>query len=331
MKEFLINQIAAYALSLLTPNLAKDPTNTVHLQGDHIGIAIIDFNTKEYRSVHIIKKKIVRQVSKPIYFDLASLTKPLTLASTYLADPAVFEKEDMLLLNHRGGLPPVFKVEENSNEWRTFVEHLPVKESKVVKYSDTSAVRLMMNLEKKNIDIPELSHNWLDSEVMYWKDLPEGSNCPVTGKRLNQPIHCDVHDPIAYKINDFVTNAGMFGTIDGVAKTLINLNSKQYKLNEIMKAQLLKAKNSFEMGWELNKFIDIKPGGITDEQHVFGHRGYTGTSVWINTKLNLGLVILSNTSSLENGRNFNALKSSKHLLRQKLSEYLWKLNKSNLK
>ncbi len=331
MKDLLISQIAAYALSLLSPDVVKDPTRTVHLQGDHIGIAVIDFNTKQYKSVHIIKKKIVHNVTSPIYFDLASLTKPLTLASTYLTEPQVFEKEDMLLLNHRGGLPAVFKVEENSDEWRTYVEHLQVKESRVVKYSDTSAVRLMMNLEKKHIDIHELSHKWLDPEVMYWKDLPEGSTCPTTGKRLNMPIRCVVHDPTAFKINSFVTNSGMFGTIDGVAKTLINLNSNNYNLNQVMKSHLPKATNRFVMGWELNKFVDIRPGGVTDEQHVFGHRGYTGTSIWINTKLNIGMVILTNTSSLENGKNANAITSSKHLLRQKLTDYLWKLTKSKFR
>lgn len=328
MKDLIINQIAAYTLTLLSPNLAKDPTHTVHLQGDNIAVAIVDFNTNQYKKFHIIKKKLVIAPVNPIYFDLASLTKPLTLASTYLTDPKDFDKEDLLLLNHRGGLPAGFKVEENSDEWINYVEHLPVRESSKVVYSDTSAVRLMLNLEQKHIDIPTLSHRWLDPEVVYWKDLPQGSICPITGLRDNLPISCVVHDPTAYKINQFVTNAGLFGTVDGVAKTLINLNTHQYQLNKIMGSRLANAKYRFVMGWELNKFVDIHPGGMTDAQFIFGHRGYTGTSIWINTKLNIGMVILTNTSSLENGHNTNALISSKHLIRQKLTDYFWKLVES---
>lgn len=331
MKDFLINQIAAYALSLLTPDLVKDPLSVVHHQGDHIAIAVIDFKTHQYQSIHIINKKIIQKPLSPIFFDLASLTKPLTLASTYLSQPEVFKNEEMLLLNHRGSLPAGFKVEANSDAWKQYVSNLPVKESKHVTYSDTSAVRLMLNLEKKQIDIPLISHEWLDDEVIFWKDLPRDAVCPSTGKRNRVAIRCDVHDPTAYKINRFVTNAGLFGTVDGVAKSLLNLNSGYLQLNQLMRTHLPKAKNRFLMGWEVNKMLENHPGGTNYIDDVFGHRGYTGTSIWINTKLNRGLVLLTNTSSLENGKNANTLLNSKNYFRQKLSNFLWKLSETNIR
>jgi hypothetical protein len=324
MRDILINQVAGFVVSLLTPDSIKSPDAAVHLQGDHIAVAVIDFESNTYKSAHIINKKIQLNPKNPIYFDLASLTKPLTLASTYLSEPEKFSKEEMLLLNHRAGLPSVFKVEENSNAWKSYVENLTIRENSNVMYSDTSAVRLMLNLEKKNVDIPNLSQHWLDDEVVHWKNLPQNAICPKTGMRNSKPIQCVVHDPIAFKINKFVTNAGMFGTIDGVAKTLLNLNSKDYNLIEVMGSHLTKTKNRFSMGWEINKWIDTKPGGQFDGNNVFGHRGYTGTSFWINTRLKLGVVILTNTSSLENGRNQTLITNSKHELRQKVSDFVWK-------
>lgn len=314
MREILINQIAGFVLSLLS----------VNPQGDHLAIAVIDFNTNEFKSAHIIHKKIVHQPQKPVYFDLASLTKSLTLASGRLKHPELFDDEDVLLLNHRGGLPPVFKVVPGSNSWRSEVESLKVKQSPV-HYSDTSAVRLMLNLEKKNINIQTLSNDWLDREVVYWKNLTKQDYCATTGKRNKHPIKCAVHDPLAFNIDSFVTNAGLFGTVDGVARTLINLNQGDSPLNKIMSKQMANAKNRFVMGWEINKLIESKPGGTKNAQDVFGHRGYTGTSIWINTKLNLGFVLLTNTSMLENGKNQLTVAANKNILRQKVSDYIWKL------
>ncbi len=323
MREILINQIAGFVLSLLNVNADKFPTSVVQKQGSHVSIAVIDFNTSTFKTAHFVNKKRLPQANKTdFYYDLASLTKPLTLASSFLATPETFSEEEMLLLNHKGSLPPIFKVVPHSDEWKEHINSLSVKPSSVV-YSDTSAVRLMLNLEKKSVDVPAFFDHWLDGEVKHWRDLSDSTFCPSTGKRNKIPIHCDVHDDKAFMIDEFVTHAGLFGTVSGVAKTLINLNTR-YALNKTMTKLLPSSKERFLLGWEVNKNLESRPAGI-DADEVFGHRGYTGTSIWVNTKLNLGLVILTNTSSLENGRNNQTIASAKHEFRQKITTYLWKL------
>ena len=324
MRDILINQVAGFVVSLLTANVDKNTDTVVHLQGDHIAVALIDFTSQKYKAVHIINKKVVLAPKMPIYFDLASLTKPLTLAASYLHYPEKFSDEDILLLNHRAGLPPVFKVEDNSDAWKNYVSSLKISESRRVRYSDTSAIRLMLNLEKKSFDIPRMSKDWLDGEIIHWKDLPGNSFCPKTGMRFQQPIQCVVHDPIAFKTHEFVTNAGLFGTIDGVSKTLLKLNSQKINFLKILSKRLPNAKNEFLMGFEVNKFLESKPGGKVHGNYIIGHRGYTGTSFWINTKLKMGIVILTNTSSLENVRNHTAIVDSKNELRQKISDFVWR-------
>lgn len=321
MKEIIISKLATFVLGLLNVVPSSPSSSVVHLQGSHVSIAVIDFTTNQYRTIHFQNKKRIKTPSVKWFYDLASLTKPLTMASTYFAAPELFSNEEVLLLNHKGGLPPTFVVDEAPKDsWKQKIQSFQVKES-LTKYSDTSAVRLMLNLKNHDLEIPKYFNHWLDKDVKYWRSLPKSTFCPSTGKRNKVPIHCKVHDDKAFKILEFVSHAGLFATVDGVANTLLNLNNS-YKLNSIMAEKMPEAKEQFLNGWEVNKNLESKPGGQVDD-HVFGHRGYTGTSIWINTDLNVGVVILTNTSSLQNGKNNKIIAQAKHELREKITTYLW--------
>lgn len=325
MKEIVITKLATFVLGLLNTITPVNSDNVVHMQGSNVSIAIIDFNSNQYKSIHFQNKKRVYS-SQKWFYDLASLTKPLTMGATYISSPELFSDEDKLLLNHKGGLPPTFVVNSNPSEWKNKIESFEIKDS-LTKYSDTSAVRLMMNLksEHENLQFPLYFNNWLDSEVVYWRNIPHGVFCPSTGKRNGLAIHCSVHDNKAFQIQEFVSHAGFFATVDGVAKTLLNLNNK-FNLNSKMAERLINYKEQFLNGWEVNKNFELKSAGENDYK-IFGHRGYTGTSIWVNTDLNIGVVILTNTSSLENSKNRKIIAKAKHQFREMITTYVWNLFK----
>ena len=65
---------------------------------DHVAASVIDFDKGSFESTQ-------RGHDGDIWFDLASLTKVLTLASSYHQHPELFGEDETLLLEHRAGLP----------------------------------------------------------------------------------------------------------------------------------------------------------------------------------------------------------------------------------
>ncbi len=265
-------------------NLLKDA------RFDYGAYAVIDFKTNTFESIQLHNDKEVNNFN--IWFDLASLTKSLTLAGAWLAKPEVFSSDMELLLEHRAGLPFWGRLSKDS--WRETVSQYEIKESDTV-YSDFSALRLTLEIEKKEKDLYAITDKYRDSEVCFWKDKPNHTFSPVTGWRKGKLICGEVHDDNCYVIGEKVGHAGLFGTINGLAKTLLNYNEK---LSMIKKLEpLLKdKKHRFVKGFDTVENSETTLAGPGSPTETFGHTGFTGTSFWINPINQKGWILLSNAS-----------------------------------
>lgn len=276
-----------------------------------IAAAVIDFKTGSFKSVELENRRVV----KNIFFDLASLTKPLTLSATKLIYPDLFEDEKSfeLLLNHRASLPSGGRLSRNS--WKDQILSYKILEAETL-YSDFGALRLMLELEKKaGKNLKSLCDSYWDSELLFWRDLPQGAHCPFTGFRLGKKIQGQVNDDNAFIIGDFCSHAGLFSTISGLSKSLINLNEKYNLLSSISKK---KFNDRFVDGWDTCSGENTLAGAGAGPK-TFGHLGFTGTSIWIDPEMEKGQIILTNATL-----NYWYHREGLNNLRRSLGEFLWK-------
>ena len=266
--------------------------NTQHF--DCIAVGVIDFNNNSFESFEYSKDIGISQVPF-MYFDLASITKVLNLASFYLMKPELFNDEMKLLLNHRAGLPAWARLDKKT--WREFVSSYKVKESECL-YSDLSALRLQVEIENI-IDKPlwtETELNW-DEELMNWIDLPNHVFCPITGMRNKNDISGSVHDDNAYNLEEKVSHAGIFSTVNGLAKTILNLESNYSLIETIDKSyKSHDRKKRFINGWDTVQDPENTLAGKGCSSSTFGHLGFTGTSIWIDVEKKRGSIILTNST-----------------------------------
>lgn len=284
---------------------------------DTLAVGLVDFKTHEIHSyLYHDKRGILEQ---NLFFDLASMTKPLTMGAAFIKHNELRTKEIQLLIEHRAGLP-AWSILSRDN-WKEHIEAFPIKESKT-EYSDLSALRVKIEMEmiaKK--DIKELCHYYWDSELMHWMDL-DGQNCVETGFRRGHVIKGEVHDPNAYNLPTFCSHAGMFGTIEGVCRSLLNLD-REVNLLSTMKKNIehKPADQRYCWGWDTVQNSEDTLAGPGASKMVFGHLGFTGTSMWIDSEKQKGIVILSNAT-----QNYWYQKEGINHIRRTLGTQFWKQN-----
>jgi CubicO group peptidase (beta-lactamase class C family) len=259
---------------------------------DALALGVIDFKKNSFAALeaNTFEGDIKFKAEPTLYFDLASLTKPLTNSLTYFLKPEAFDKESLLCLNHRAGLPSWGLLPRQG--WRQQILDYPIKESETL-YSDFSALRVMLELEKKGLAQKELCQTIWDPETLFWTDLPQWYPTPQYGLKHGLPNYREVHDPNAWVIGTFCTHAGLFSTVDGLCRTLLSYQNKTDFISQV-KGDLLKHQNRFAYGWD--RVIDPQNtlAGSGCGKNTFGHLGFTGTSIWIDPDKMLGHVILTN-------------------------------------
>ncbi len=255
---------------------------------DSLAISLLDFSKGSYEAVEFSKEK-------GLFYDLASVTKVLTLASTRLTKPEIFNNDLDLLINHRAGLPAWGLLPHNG--WQEQLTSYSIKESETL-YSDFSALRTMLEIER------QLGHSLLDhcktfwdEELCYWKELPTDAICPNTGWREGKAINSVVHDPNAYVISDFCSHAGAFATIGGISRTVLALD-KNYSLVNVLKKEIENNPNDQEYvaGWNRKSEPGRTLAGTSAGPMTFGHTGFTGTALWIDPQQLRGVIVLSNAT-----------------------------------
>lgn len=264
---------------------------------DALSIGVIDFNNHEFKTIELSKLENNFTVETPyIYYDLASLSKPLTNGIGFLDKRSDISSDMELVLNHRGGLPAWGLLPKHG--WKDIILSYGISESETL-YSDYSALRFMLEFEEKtNSPLHSIASKYWHSELMFWKNLKQTNYCLQNGFRDGKANLGIVHDPNAFTINDRVSHAGLFGTITGVCETLIKVDQK-LNLLESMKNDIEENPNNrFINGWDRAQDLENTLAGKGCSEYTFGHLGFTGTSIWIDPMKKLGHVLLSNATKL---------------------------------
>lgn len=308
----------------MTNNLSAIELSTEFLKGhssDSLAVGLIDFSSHSFDSFQLdrsgsdVFESGSQQSGDSVYFDLASLSKPLLNSLASFSEPELVSDEMKLLLNHRGGLPAWGLLPKNG--WKEILLAYPILQSETL-YSDYSALRFMLEFNKASkSSLHEVAAKTWDEEIVFWKELSPGARTLQNGYISGKANFRGVHDPNAYNVNDHVSHAGLFGTIEGVCKTLLNFDRK-FNLLETMIPDLKGKHERFVRGWDTVANPAKTLAGPGCGEHTFGHLGFTGTSIWIDPVKKLGHVILCNATKefWHDKRDFNQF-------RMNLGELLW--------
>jgi CubicO group peptidase (beta-lactamase class C family) len=125
-----------------------------------------------------------------------------------------------------------------------------------------------------------------------------------TGLRKQEIILGQVHDPRAFALNGVAGHAGLFGTADDLARyARMLMNGGELDGTRILKAESVKlftephdlpTKGKRSLGWDVDTSYSSLRGEGFKPGEGFGHTGFTGTSIWIETKHKLAIIILAN-------------------------------------
>ncbi len=304
----MMNKISTLAKTLLP-----------HQHFDALAVAVVDFKTKQFECVEVtnFENELVVSKNPKMYFDLASVTKPLTNSLSYFLSSSVYTPEMVLCLNHRGGLPAWGLLPHNG--WKEIINSYSIKESETL-YSDYSALRTMLEFNKKSpVSMKEVCKEVWSKETIYWLDLPSTLPTPQCGMRNGVPNYSEVHDPNAYTIGEFCSHAGLFSTVNGLAQTLLNYQDRTDFINQT-KADLEKHSHRFAFGWD--RVVNPKEtlAGVGCHAGTFGHLGFTGTSVWIDPVLMRASIILSNGT-----KKYWYDKAGLNEIRRSIGELVWSI------
>lgn len=284
---------------------------------DAVGVGVINFTDSSFRVVEgiNIEDQIKFNEKACIFFDLASLTKPLSNSLTYFLRSDLFNEEMLLCLNHRGGLPSWGLLPRSA--WKEQILSYKVSESETL-YSDFSALRVTLELEKKGIDQKQLCESVWDPETVFWTQLPPTALTVQTGFKNFNPNFGNVHDPNAWNLKEFCSHAGLFSTVDGLCRSLVNYQNKTDFIQKV-RADLESHSHRFSYGWD--RVIDHTNtlAGKGCGNFTFGHLGFTGTSIWIDPEQMKGHVILSNAT-----RYHWFDKNNLNDLRRAVGELIWR-------
>ncbi len=113
-----------------------------------------------------------------------------------------------------------------------------------------------------------------------------------------------VHDPTAYRMGGVAGHAGLFSTADDLAiYCQMILNGGRYRdatiLSPLSVAEMTRPRIVSEpawtrgLGWDINASFSTNRGDLFP-LGSFGHTGFTGTSLWIDSATNMFVVFLSN-------------------------------------
>jgi CubicO group peptidase (beta-lactamase class C family) len=111
-------------------------------------------------------------------------------------------------------------------------------------------------------------------------------------ERAGVYIQGEVHDPTAMALGGVAGQAGLFSTIEDVARfavATLKLNPDTLKLFTTQASD----QSSRALGWDTN-WKHASSAGSSWPEDAFGHTGFTGTSIWLDGKSGEFAVLLSN-------------------------------------
>ncbi len=280
-------------------------------------------------------------------FDLASLTKPISTATSVmqlveqgkirLRDPLSKHIPDLngkgtesitieQLLTHQAGYVPDNSIEDYQHgveeAWRRLLALAPIHEpgAKFV-YSDVGFELLGLLIERisgktQNEYVKENLFKPLDMDVTGY--LPNDSlrkNVAVTEQREGRWMVGEVHDPRAYKLGGVAGHAGLFST----AQDLSHYARAMLQGGELEGKRILSSATIDEMIRPRKIGTSFRTAGWDSlsgyssnrgelmSPRAFGHGGFTGTGIWIDPDKDLFVIFLSNRLHPDGKGNVNPL------------------------
>jgi len=271
-------------------------------------------------------------------FDIASITKLFTASSIMLEVEknnlkitdkvsSIFPKhltsikqknisiEDLLrhISGFRAGVLDDVFTSEIEKTWDNILKSKVAYTKGSFKYSDINYLVLGKLLEEKTkMSLDTYVHDnffkQLDMSSSFYtpKDLTEcQSKCAATIRDGDVGV---VHDPTSRKLGGVAGHAGVFTTIDDLAKfTSIFLNKGEYCGKSILAEATVKSmvkkvkKQSRGLGFDITSGYSRRARGEFFSKGLsFGHTGFTGASLWIDPTIDTFVIVLTNTVYAKN-------------------------------
>ena len=280
------------------------------------------------------KEPTVETMRIDTLFDLASLTKvvattPLLMrllemgqislfdpVSNYLDDFKSDEKLRILhLLTHTSGFEPFSALDETCKNFEEAVRCISRSQrifdvSENVVYSDYNFILLRAILEKITGEPFEKScERWVFNPLKMDATgfNPKRNNVAATelDPRTGTVIRGIVHDENARFLGGVSGHAGLFSTSHDLSKYgAMYLNGGKLPNGEVfLSPRTIEAMthnyteslgDSRGLGFCIKKYGENCSGGELISEGSFGHTGFTGTSIWIDPKVGIYIILLTN-------------------------------------
>ncbi|MBN2572359.1 MAG: serine hydrolase, partial [Ignavibacteriales bacterium] len=220
------------------------------------------------------------------------------------------------LLMHNSGLPAwkqlykMFTAKEEAYDYIMKLETEFTAGSNYL-YSDLGMITLQFVIEK-------ITGKRLDEYLKEKLFIPLGMlkttyNPPIVFQHYCVPTEVDdywrmttvkgkVHDENAYLLGGIAGHAGLFSSTSNLAIFCqMILNNGKYKNKQIIKESTIKEWTKLQSedgsrgyGWGIKTNSGYCSGGSKISEGSIGHTGFTGTSIWIDKKRELFVVLLTN-------------------------------------
>lgn len=268
-------------------------------------------------------------VKKGSIFDLASLTKVYgtSMCAMKAIDSGLIDPEDYVvqylpefnnhgkdkikikhLLTHISGLPAYTRALDSREATLKSIMNIPMQKSigeytysclnfiTMMRVIEEASGKMMWEFYKEHFTDPMgLKHTCFAPDKAVWDEcLPTVGDSSGTEIRLQG----QVHDPLAFALEGYSGNAGLFSTAaDLAAFCQLMLNDGVYKGRRYVKAETMLPfktvqNGSRAYGWSVNN--TRSSAGTKMAETAIGHTGYTGTSTWIDLERGVYVIILTN-------------------------------------
>ena len=224
------------------------------------------------------------------------------------------------LLTHTSGYQAIIKLWDKGLDYQQKIKYISDLEleneiGEVVNYSDPNFIllgELVQRVSGKNL------HEFSQQHFFKPLDMNNTAYNPLTNIKgidksdIAATEYCswrkkmiigEVHDENAYSLGGISGHAGLFSNIEDLSKfVMMLLNNGTYQNKNIFSALTIKAmiKNwtkdldqNRALGWDLKDNFRSSAGILLSDK-AYGHTGFTGTSIWIDPELEIGMILLTN-------------------------------------
>ncbi len=222
------------------------------------------------------------------------------------------------LMTHTSGFQAIVQLWDSGLSYAEKIEYilnlpLEYKTGSQVVYSDPNYI-LLGDLVRKisGLGLDEYVEQNISKPLMLTsttfnplKKLPANRKLAATEmcSWRGRIVRGEVHDENAASFDGVSGHAGLFSNVDDLCIFLqMLLNKGTYKEERVLlpqTVQLIRKDWTFNLnqhrglGWDLIK-NPFSSGGVLLSEEAFGHTGFTGTSLWVDPTMKIGVILLSN-------------------------------------